>query len=160
MPLGTAILDGRLLGDPGLGATTLTPTTRRAAITMRTMDSFWRIAATGLLGPNTLGRCDRLHIGSKIQKLCERVVRRTPKRAGLPCPYIGPRGTSRVGLFAFRFTPQAVVRQPRRLTKLGASSPNLPIRHGTYRSAPRFKYTHNFGWQRQQELQLWFGSLH
>ena len=70
------------------------------------------------------------------------------------------RGTSRVGLFAFRFTPQAVVRQPRRLTKLGASSSNLPIRHGTYRSAPRFKYTRNFGWQRQQELQLWFGSLH
>src|SRR5262249_18950871 len=43
MPLGTAILDGRILGDPGLGATTLTPTTRRAAITMRTMERLWRM---------------------------------------------------------------------------------------------------------------------
>src|SRR5262249_49842454 len=25
----------------------------------------------GLLGPNALGRCDRLHIGSKMQKFCE-----------------------------------------------------------------------------------------
>jgi hypothetical protein len=56
--------------------------------------------------------------------------------------------------------PKADVRHPCHLTKLGASSPNLPIRHGTYRSAPRFKHTGNFGCQRQQELQLWFGSLH
>src|SRR5215475_5662133 len=46
MPLGTAILTAviKLLGEPGLGATTLTPKTRIAAITMGTMDSVWRMA--------------------------------------------------------------------------------------------------------------------
>ena len=45
MPLGTAVLTAvkSLLSEPGLGATTLTPTTRTAAITMRTMDSVWRM---------------------------------------------------------------------------------------------------------------------
>ena len=47
MSLGTAVLAAvkLLLGEPGSGATTLAPTTRMAAITMRTMDSLWRMAA-------------------------------------------------------------------------------------------------------------------
>src|SRR5215471_171412 len=45
MPLGTAILTAviKLLGEPGLGATTSTPTTR-TAVTIKAMDSGWRMA--------------------------------------------------------------------------------------------------------------------
>src|SRR5215467_8207131 len=69
MPLGAAVLTAvkLLLGEPGLGATTLTPTTRTAAIAMRTMDSVWRMCSLfprRLLGPNALGQCDCLHSGS------------------------------------------------------------------------------------------------
>src|SRR5262245_5901827 len=47
MPLRTAVLTAvkSLLGEPGLGATTLTPTTRTAAITIRAMDSVWRMCS-------------------------------------------------------------------------------------------------------------------
>jgi hypothetical protein len=53
MPLGTAVLTAvkSLLSKPGLGATTLTPTTRTAAITMRTMDSIWRMLTVQLVQP-------------------------------------------------------------------------------------------------------------
>src|SRR5262249_51658653 len=66
MPLGTAILDGRLLGDPGLGATTLIPTTRRAAITMRTMERAWRMQPPS----SALALCNRRHIGSNWRSIC------------------------------------------------------------------------------------------
>ena len=53
MPLGTAILTAvkSLLSEPGLGATTLTPTTRTAAITMRTTDIIWRMLTVQLVQP-------------------------------------------------------------------------------------------------------------
>jgi hypothetical protein len=43
MSLGIAVMTAVkwLLSEPGLGATTLTPTTRTAAITMRTIDNIW-----------------------------------------------------------------------------------------------------------------------
>src|SRR5262249_1744734 len=49
MPLGTAILTAviKLLGEPGLGTTTLTPT-QRTAVTIKAMDRVWRITASFL----------------------------------------------------------------------------------------------------------------
>ena len=53
MPLGTAVLTAvkSLLSEPGLEATTLTPTTRAAAIRMRTMDGVWLMPNTQLVQP-------------------------------------------------------------------------------------------------------------
>ena len=61
MPLGTAVFTAvkSLLSEPGLGATTLTPTTRTAAITMRTMDGVWRMPNLQLVHPALRARGGR-----------------------------------------------------------------------------------------------------
>jgi len=71
MPLGTAALMAvkRLLSEPGLGATTLTPTTRTAAITMRTMDSVWRIPNSQLVQP-------ALEVAQDVHLLTVEIVKR------------------------------------------------------------------------------------
>jgi hypothetical protein len=53
MSLGIAVMTAVkwLLSEPGLGATTLTPTTRTAAITMRTIDNIWRMLTVLLVQP-------------------------------------------------------------------------------------------------------------
>jgi hypothetical protein len=71
MPLGTAVLTAvkSLLSEPGLGATTLTLTTRTAAITKRTMDSVWRI-------PNTQSVQPALEVAQDVHLLTVEVFKR------------------------------------------------------------------------------------
>src|SRR5262249_53413791 len=71
MPLGTAILRAviKLLGEPGLGATTLTPTTR-TAVTIKAMDSVWRMAMS-----RASRTCDS--INAQSEHLCY-----SPRHAG------------------------------------------------------------------------------
>ena len=71
MPLGTAILTAviKLLGERGLGATTLTPTTR-TAVTIKAMDSVWRMAMS-----RASRTCDS--INAQSEHLCY-----SPRHAG------------------------------------------------------------------------------
>jgi len=96
--LGTAGLTAAKLlrGEPGLGATTLAPTTRRAAITMRTMDSLWRMAASILLRLDCYyltgwGQCDRLHIGLRTKNIVSGVVRHIPNERDCHVRRLAPR---------------------------------------------------------------------